>query len=242
MVGKTKRVFNIIDMFFDRKLDEWESQIPLEQRQRKIQDMEADELDDMLAASNDSARQFSLLTAMLAQAEVEVSELEGELAESVKLEKKTDGPKKEAVVEASERLAVSFTRAQARLAQLKLKIERAEELTEEGKAMIYDRAAEMRDDAFNDRFDLMEDNFNKVGKAMNNAVKRQIDVLNKSTDFDSKRAKMHEGVVGDSAEIANEAEVLETLLNAQKAGRKAAKKAVDTGAAELLAKLRGESK
>lgn len=242
MVGKTKRVFNIIDMFFDRKLDEWESQIPLEQRQRKIQDMEADELDDMLAASNDSARQFSLLTAMLAQAEVEVSELEGELAESVKLEKKTDGPKKEAVVEASERLAVSFTRAQARLAQLKLKIERAEELTEEGKAMIYDRAAEMRDDAFNDRFDLMEDNFNKVGKAMNNAVKRQIDVLNKSTDFDSKRAKMREGVVGDSAEIANEAEVLETLLNAQKAGRKAAKKAVDTGAAELLAKLRGESK
>jgi hypothetical protein len=241
--NKAKRVWNLIDMFFERKLDEREKNQPLIQRQTRIQKMERDEMDAMIDASNDSATQFSLMTAMLAQAEVEVSELRGELEESIALEKTTEaGPKLDAVKDSSQRLAVSLTRASTRLAQLKEKINTAENLTDRGKAAIYEQAAEMTDNLFNDKLDLIEANFNTIHGLMNDAMRRQIDILNDGQDFSKKRSDIHQEVVGDSAAKANETEILTTLLDKQNAGRRAAAKAIDSDAEALLADLRGENK
>ena len=238
--NQVKRGFSILGLFFEREIDKWEKSLPLELRQKNIREMEAEELDQMIAASNNSAGQFSLMTAMYAEAQVEIQNLDSELKDNVAEEKTASGVELESIKRKSEMLAVSLTRSRARLAQLKQKIDQADNLDDRGKAMIYNRAAEMRDAAFNDKMDLIQDNMNQIQAGMNAAMKRQIEVLNKGDDFSGKRVEMHNEVASRTAEVENESEILSTLLDSQEQTKKAQRAAVDTDAATLLASLRGE--
>lgn len=238
--GKARRLWTILDLFFEREIDKWEDSIPLELRQKNIRDMEASELEKMIAASNDSAGQFRLMTAMFSQAQVEVSNLEKELRENVAKEKICSKRELSQVQEVSQKLAVSLTRSKARLDQLKKKIDQADELDDRAKDMIYARAADMRDAAFNDRLDLIQNNMNQIQSSMNDAMRRQIEILNQGTDFSEKRTDIRNKVEAETASVENDSEILKTLLDAQQQIEKAQRVEVSEDAAKLLEKLRAE--
>lgn len=237
-----RETWSIMDLFIKKNLKKWRQSLPLELRQADLQQMDAVDLDNMIGNSNHSAEQFALMTAMFAEAQAAVLELDAQLDESIAKEKTCEPSMKASVQAESELISISLTKAQARITQLQAKIDMADNLDDKGKAMIYDRAAEMRDNLFNDKMDLIQDNLNNIQAAMNDAMRRSIQVLNTGKDHSGERAELHNEVVGETAFVENDSEILATLLDAQEKTRKSQRTAISGDAAALLAKRRGETK